>query len=103
MGLLELTGQWYWGPTPYVLRLLPDGWLDLTPWQGKGRASRFRPNGDGTWTGLDGYYAGEKLEVGRAADGTPTHLNLNTFIFTRTPYAENAPVPGGVEGWRPAH
>lgn len=103
MGLLELTGQWYWGPTPYVLLLLPDGWLDLTPWQGKGRASRFRPNGDGTWTGLDGYYAGEKLEVGRAADGTPTHLNLNTFIFTRTPYAENAPVPGGVEGWRPAH
>ena len=28
IGLLELTGQWYWGPTPYVLRLLPDGWLD---------------------------------------------------------------------------
>ena len=100
--LLELTGQWYWGPTPYVLRVLPDGLLDLVPWQGRGRASRFRANGDGTWTGLDGYYAGEPLRVGRAADGTPAHLDLNTFIFTRTPYAENAPVPGGVEGWRSA-
>ena len=23
--LLALTGQWYWGPSPYVLRVLPDG------------------------------------------------------------------------------
>ena len=31
--LLALTGQWYWGPSPYVLRVLPDGLLDLVPWQ----------------------------------------------------------------------
>ena len=102
MDLLPLTGQWYWGPTPYVLRVLPDGLLDLFPWQGRGRASRFRPNSDGTWTGLDGYYAGEVLRIGRSSDGTPTHLDLNTFIFTRTPYDPDAPVPGGVDGWRPA-
>ncbi|MFB9565600.1 serine hydrolase domain-containing protein [Saccharopolyspora hordei] len=101
MRLLELTGQWYWGPSPYVLRIRTDGLLDLAPMKGRGRASRFRPNPDGTWTGLDGYYAGEKLQVGRDAEGTPTHLNLNTFIFTRTPYASDAPVPGGVAGWRP--
>ncbi|MEU6264816.1 serine hydrolase domain-containing protein [Saccharopolyspora shandongensis] len=100
--LLELTGQWYWGPTPYVLRVLRDGLLDLSPWQGRGRASRFRANPDGTWTGLDGYYSGEILRVGRNGDGVPTHLDLNTFIFTRTPYAPDAPVPGGVAGWRPA-
>lgn len=99
--VLELTGQWYWGPTPYVVRILPDGLLDLLPWQGRGRPSRFRPNPDGTWTGLDGYHAGETLRVGRATDGTPTHLDLNTFLFTRTPYDASAPVPGGVEGWRP--
>ncbi|MFD0491025.1 serine hydrolase domain-containing protein [Saccharopolyspora spinosporotrichia] len=99
LDLLELTGQWYWGPSPHVLRVLPDGLLDLVPWQGKGRASRFRPNGDGTWTGLDGYYAGEPLRIGRDENGTPTHLDLNTFIFTRTPYSHDGPVPGGVEGW----
>lgn len=81
--LLELTGQWYWGPTPYALRVLRDGLLDLSPWQGRGRASRFRANPDGTWTGLDGYYAGEILRVGRDESGVPTHLDLNTFIFTR--------------------
>ncbi|MCI2416665.1 beta-lactamase family protein [Saccharopolyspora sp. K220] len=102
MRLLDLTGQWYWGPMPHVLRVLPSGLLDLSPWQGRGRASRFRANADGTWTGLDGYYAGEVLRVGRDADGVPTHLDLNTFIFTRTPYAPDAPVPGGVAGWNPA-
>jgi len=98
---LALTGPWYWGPVPHVLRLLPNGLLDLAPWKGKGRASRFRPNPDGTWTGLDGYFAGEPLRVGRADDGAPTYLDLNSFIFTRTPYDPEAPVPGGVEGWTP--
>ncbi|GAB3277091.1 serine hydrolase domain-containing protein [Parasphingorhabdus pacifica] len=100
--LLNLTGQWFWGPTPYVLRILPDGLLDLVPWNGKGRASRFRSNQDGSWTGLDGYFAGEPLRVGRNEQGEPTYLDLNTFIFTRQPYASEAPVPGGVEGWRTA-
>ncbi|WP_336206956.1 serine hydrolase domain-containing protein [Nonomuraea sp. LPB2021202275-12-8] len=91
--LLALTGLWHWGPTPYVLRLLPDGGLSLEPMRGGGRASRFEPQDDGTWLGLDGYYAGETL---RAA---PDHLDLNTFIFTREPYDPAAPVPGGVESW----
>jgi CubicO group peptidase (beta-lactamase class C family) len=100
--LLALTGLWHWGPSPYVLRLKPGGWLDLAPMADRGRASRFRPNGDGTFTGLDGYYAGEKLRIGRDAQGAVTHLDLATFIFTRTPYDPDAPVPGGVdpEGWR---
>lgn len=102
--LLELTGQWYWGPSPFTLRLLADGWLDLSPANGTGRASRFRPSGQDTWTGLDGYYAGETLRVERDAGGRPNHLNLATFIFTRAPYDRAAPVPGGVDpaGWQPA-
>ncbi|MFF5992628.1 serine hydrolase domain-containing protein [Prauserella flavalba] len=100
--LLPLTGLWHWGPTPYHLRVLGNGWLDLVPATGAGRASRFRPLGDDRWLGLDGYYAGETLVVGRASDGTPTHLDLATFVFTRTPYDPAAPVPGGVDeaGWR---
>jgi len=100
--LLELTGLWHWGPTPHHLRVMPNGWLYLAPVGDGGRRSRFRPTGQDEWVGLDGYYAGETLRVGRDADGAPKYLNLATFIFTRTPYDPQAPVPGGVDpkGWR---
>lgn len=99
---LELAGPWYWGTHPFALRLTADGLLSLGPLSGNGRASRFRANGDGTWTGLEGYYAGERLTAVRRADGTVSHLDLGSFAFTRQPYDEDAPVPGGVhpEGWR---
>lgn len=102
--LLDLTGLWHWGPSPYHLRVLPNGWLDLNPATGTGRGSRFRPLGGDRWLGLDGYYAGETLTVARAADGKPHHLDLATFVFTRTPYDPSAPVPGGVDerGWQPS-
>jgi CubicO group peptidase (beta-lactamase class C family) len=94
---LGLLGIWFWGPAPHVLRAMPGGLLHLGPLPGRqGRASRFSRRPDGTWLGLDGYYAGETLRV--AED----HLDLGTFIFTRTPYDPAAPVPGGVDdaGWR---
>ncbi|MFI2413968.1 serine hydrolase domain-containing protein [Streptomyces sp. NPDC018947] len=100
--VLELSGQWYWGTQAFVLRLTPAGGVSLEPLSGRGRRSRFRANGDGTWTGLEGYYAGERLQAVRRPDGTVSHLDLGSFVFTRQPYDENAPVPGGVdpEGWR---
>ncbi|HVV11658.1 serine hydrolase domain-containing protein [Amycolatopsis sp.] len=100
--LLALTGLWHWGPTPFLLKLIPGGMFELTPVNGAGRASRFRPVATDEWLGLDGYYAGETLRVARAADGNPSHLDLATFIFTRTPYDQAAPIPGGVDelGWR---
>ncbi len=100
--LLALTGEWFWGPTPFVLRALPSGWLDLRPVTGNGRASRFRPLGDDKWIGLDAYYAGETLRVTRRPDGSPLSMDLATFVFTRTPYDPGAPIPGAVDptGWR---
>ncbi|HEV7189225.1 MAG TPA: serine hydrolase domain-containing protein [Blastococcus sp.] len=94
---LEALGVWFWGPGAYVLRSVGGGLLHLGPLPGRlGRASRFVRRDDGTWVGLDGYYAGETLTI---ADD---HLDLGTFIFTRTPYDPDAPVPGGVDerGWR---
>ncbi|MFI6207247.1 serine hydrolase domain-containing protein [Streptomyces sp. NPDC051041] len=100
--VLELAGQWYWGTYAFGLRLTADGGLSLEPLSGNGRRSRFRANGDGTWTGLEGYYAGELLQAVRHPDGTVSHLDLGSFVLTRQPYDEGAPVPGGVdpEGWR---
>lgn len=100
--VLELVGQWYWGTSAFALRLSADGVVSLEPLSGNGRRSRFRSNGDGTWTGLEGYYAGEVLKPVRRPDGTVRHLDLGSFVFTRRPYEEGASVPGGVdpEGWR---
>jgi CubicO group peptidase (beta-lactamase class C family) len=100
--VLELAGQWYWGTQVFVLRLTADGGVSLGPLSAAGRRSRFRANGDGTWTGLEGYYAGEVLKAVWRPDGSVSHLDLGSFVFTREPYDETADVPGGVdpEGWR---
>ncbi|MFG3054068.1 serine hydrolase domain-containing protein [Kitasatospora sp. NPDC048239] len=100
--LLALTGPWYWGAAPHTLRLLADRALELAPSKPGARGSRFRAEPDGTWTGLDNYYAGETLRVVRAADGSASHLDLGTFVFTREPYGPADAVPGGMDpqGWR---
>ena len=100
--LLELTGLWYWGPRGYALRLLPDRSLALSYDAGRGRNSRFRAETDGTWTGLDGYYAGEKLRLVRGQDGTIDHIDVGTFVFTREPYQDDAPLAAQPDpsGWQ---
>ncbi|MET8580155.1 serine hydrolase domain-containing protein [Streptomyces collinus] len=100
--VLELTGPWYWGTQAFVLRMTADGLISLGPASGAGRRARFRAEEDGTWTGLEGYYAGERLRAVRRPDGSVSHLDLGSFVFTRQPYEEGAEVPGGVdpEGWR---
>ena len=102
--LLALTGPWYWGAAAFALRLLKDRWVELVALQDRGRQSRFRPEADGSWTGLEGYYAGETLRVVRGADGSGTHLDLGSFVLTREPYPPTGVVPGDVDpaGWRAA-
>ncbi|MFD7556850.1 serine hydrolase domain-containing protein [Streptomyces sp. NPDC059835] len=99
---LELCGPWYWGTSAQVVRLKSDGSLELAPLGGTGRSARFRAEADGSWTGLNGYYAGETLRAVRGEDGSVSHLDLASFVFTREPYDAGAPVPGGVDpqGWR---
>ncbi|WP_326589155.1 serine hydrolase domain-containing protein [Streptomyces sp. NBC_01294] len=99
---LEVCGPWYWGTSAQAVRLTADGSLELGPVGATGRAARFRAEPDGTWTGLTGYYAGETLRAVRRADGSVSHLDLASFVFTREPYDAQAPVPGGVDpqGWR---
>ena len=101
--LLELTGPWFWGPSAYALKLEADRHLALTGLSGtSGRGARFRPADDGTWIGLNGYFAGETLRPVRDDEGRVTHLDIGSFVFTREPYDPDAPTPGGVDpdGWR---
>jgi CubicO group peptidase (beta-lactamase class C family) len=100
--LLDLTGPWYRGPAPFALRLQADGFVELAPLCGGGRGTRLRPIGDGAWEGINGYFAGERLQIHRDAAGAVSHLDLGTFVLTRQPYDPAAPVPGGVDpaGWQ---
>jgi D-alanyl-D-alanine carboxypeptidase len=78
------------------------------PWDEVVRAEILDPLGlsrtSVTRTGRNGYHAGETLRPVTRSDGTVSHLDIGTFVFTRQPYDGSAPVPGGVdpEGWRPA-
>ena len=77
----ELLGHWFWGNTPVTMSVSA-GILQLTG----GLTTRLSPLGPDLYQGRDGYLAGEKLRVVREADNI-THLNIATFILTRTPYA----------------
>lgn len=101
--LLEIAGPWYWGPTPLAIRVREGRDLELTGLVGRARATPLRAEPDGTWIGLEGYYAGERLRVVRdPASGAVTHLDLGTFVLTRAPYDRADVVPGGVdpEAWQ---
>jgi hypothetical protein len=71
--------------------------LELAPLARRGRASRFK-SVNGAWTGLDGYFAGERLSL----EPSRNSFEVATFVFTRVPYESDA-IPGGVdpEGWAP--
>jgi D-alanyl-D-alanine carboxypeptidase len=97
--LLDLAGVWYWGTAGFALRIRAGGELNLVPLTGQGRGSRFHVEHDGTWTGREGYFAGETLRPVRRADGSISHLDLGSFVFTREPYDPSDPVPGGFPGW----
>jgi CubicO group peptidase (beta-lactamase class C family) len=113
---LALTGNWYWGPMPYTIRLDAAGRLELRADAEGGRATLFErlvPDGtdagagDGVadWIGVDGgYWRGERLRAVRAGTGgAVAALDVGTFHFTRTPYDPATAVPGGIDpaGWQP--
>ncbi len=56
---------------------------------------------DGEVRGISGYHAGELVNVVRRADGSVSHLDIATFVYTRTPYDPDAPIPGGHPGPTP--
>ncbi len=98
---LELVGTWYWGPMGFLVSVTGD-MLEFRAAGSGALAFRFRRGDGGSWTGLDGYFAGEPLRPVRGADGRVVALDLASHTYTRLPYDVAAPVPGGVDpgGWR---
>ena len=89
----EVLGVWHWGNTAYAFSW--DGHeVVATRLSGNVRAHRFAPQPDGTFVGTAGYHHGERLHVVRRDDGTLSHLECATFIYTREPYDPDAPIPG---------
>ena len=89
----EVLGVWYWGNTGFGIEWR-DGELQVHDLRTGELEERFRPEGD-SFLGTDGYHRGETLHLRRRADGTVGHLECATFIWTRTPYDPQAPIPGG--------
>ncbi|MHB2023930.1 MAG: serine hydrolase domain-containing protein [Mycobacteriales bacterium] len=100
--VLDLLGTWYWGPGQFRINVTADGCLDLRGIPA-GRHGSFRPRGDGSYVGEWGYFAGETLQPCWRSDGSLSHLDIASFIFTRSPYDRSAGIPGGVDagGWQP--
>jgi hypothetical protein len=85
--IAPLTGRWWWMGREYEL-----GWdatateLLITPVTNPGvKPWRFTREGEDRWRGRSGEQDGEILAICRDPAGTPTALNIATFIFTRSP------------------
>jgi CubicO group peptidase (beta-lactamase class C family) len=87
----DVLGIWHWGATPFVFACeageLVARRREIEKWRFAAR--------DGRIVGSRGYHAGEPLHVVRRNDGVVTHLDIGTFILTREPYEDGAPIPGG--------
>jgi CubicO group peptidase (beta-lactamase class C family) len=88
----EVLGVWHWGNT--ALSFCWDGAEIVVTGLGNDQEHyRFRPEADG-FVGTRGYHHGELLRVVRNDDGSVNHLVCATFVYTRTPYDPDAPIPG---------
>jgi hypothetical protein len=82
-----ILGLWFWGNTAGELRWQNER-LELRALNSAEVADAFELRDDGRLVGVSGYHRGETLHV------RPTHLECATFIYTRTPYDPEAPIPG---------
>jgi CubicO group peptidase (beta-lactamase class C family) len=92
--LEDVLGVWHWGNTAIVFAMEGDELVGRKDGEEK---YRFRVV-DGRIVGTSGYHAGETLHVVRRPDRSVSHLDIATFIHTRTPYDPDAPIPGGHPG-----
>ena len=79
----ELLGLWFWGNTALELRW-SEGLLESRTLSPPELSDRYAVTPDRI-VGVAGYHLGETLHVHRHPDGTVSHLECATFVYTRTP------------------
>jgi CubicO group peptidase (beta-lactamase class C family) len=84
--VVPVLGLWFWGNTAVEVRWQNER-LELRPLNSNEVSDAFELR-DGRLVGVSGYHRGETLHV------RPTHLECATFVYTRTPYDAEAPIPG---------
>lgn len=89
----DVPGVWFWGNTAFELRWHNER-LEVHSLALQNRQDVFAVR-DGRLVGTEGYHRGETLHVRRRPDGSLSHLECATFVYTRTPYDPEAPIPGG--------
>ena len=89
-----MPGLWFWGNTAYDVRWHNDGVEMRVMARGNVVTDRFELV-QGTLVGVLGYHRGERLDVVRRPDGSVSHLECATFVYTRTPYDPEVEIPGG--------
>jgi len=88
----EVAGLWFWGNTALELRWTNER-LELRELLTRTLSDAFVLDGD-RFLGVSGYHRGETLHVLRRDNGVVSHLECATFVYTRTPYDPDAPIPG---------
>ncbi|WP_408899420.1 serine hydrolase domain-containing protein [Nocardioides sp. R1-1] len=89
----DVLGVWFWGHTGFAFEWV-GGELRMRDLRTGELEERFRRDGD-AFLGIEGYHRGERLRTRRRADGRVSHLECATFVWTRSPYDPDAPIPGG--------
>jgi CubicO group peptidase (beta-lactamase class C family) len=79
--LLDTLGVWHWGNAPFAFALEERRLVARSD----GAVAYVFEVKDGRIVGVSGYHAGETLHVRRHADGTVSHLEVATFVYTREP------------------
>lgn len=85
----ELVGVWHWGETAFEISWVGEE-LAMVELRSGWAYEEFRREAIG-WVGTDR----STLDVVRREDGSVSHLVCETYVFTRTPYDPELPIPGG--------
>lgn len=91
--LAGVPGVWFWGNTALELRW-HRGQAHLTELGDPDDAYVFDVGPDRI-IGVAGYHRGETLHVVRRNDGSVSHLECATFVYTKVPYDRDVDIPGG--------
>ncbi len=87
-----LLGVWFWGNTAFELRWHNER-LEVHSLALQNREDVFEVR-DGRIVGVEGYHRGETLHVVRRDDGSVSHLDCATFVYTKVPYDPDVADPG---------